>query len=346
MSTETTTAVTTTEAPSGGLDLFDAGQFGRAVELAKQLSTASGFVPRHLLGNPGACLGVVSLAAAWRVNPFLLATASSDIHGKLLWEAKAIQAGIERSGAIHGRLSFRFIGDWGKIRGKFTMRESARKDENGRAGMYAVPAWNPSDEEGLAVEVSGTPAGSSEPIVTTTYLKACHPRNSTLWATDPETQCRYRATRNWGRLAVPGVMLGAVAVDEFEPPQEINITAAGSDAPAKPTAGARLAAKMAEAKAETKPEPKPEPAPAEPSQAESAPHDHEPARIPYKLASALAATAAAGIERTDLLLWLIARGTLTDGQKLDDMPQNVIDYLAEHPDKAAGAIKAWKAQPF
>ncbi|NLF19178.1 MAG: hypothetical protein GX595_18265, partial [Lentisphaerae bacterium] len=111
-------------------------------------------------------------------------------------------------------------------------------------------------------------------------------------------------------------------------------------------AGARLAAKMAEAKAETKPEPKPEPAPPDPSPAESAPHDHEPARIPYKLASALAATAAAGIERTELLLWLISRGTLTDGQKLDDMPQNVIDYLAEHPDKAAGAIKAWKAQPF
>lgn len=343
MGNEPTTAVTTTDAPTGGLDLFDAGQFGRAVELAKQLSTASGFVPKHLLGNPGACLGVVSLAAAWRVNPFLLATASSDIHGKLLWEAKAIQAGIERSGSIHGRLSFRFIGDWGKIRGKFTMRESARKDENGRAGMYAVPAWSPSDEEGLAVEVSGIPAGDSAPVVTTTYLKACHPRNSTLWATDPETQCRYRATRNWGRLAVPGVMLGAVAVDEFEPPQEINITAAGSDAPAKPTAGARLAAKMAEAKADANPEPAPAPGPAP---VETEPLNPEPAKVPYKLASALAATAAAGIERTDLLLWLVSRGTLAEGQKLEEVPQNVVDYLAEHPQKAADAVRAWKAQPF
>lgn len=145
-----------------------------------------------------------------------------------------------------------------------------------------------------------------------------------------------KATRK-ARAWLYGTLTGTEA-PEGEAEDVVDVTARGTDAPPAATASRRLAAKRAEAK--------PEPAPAEPAPAETVPADPAPAKVPFRLASALAATAAAGIERTDLLLWLISRGTLTNGQKLEDVPQNVIDYLAEHPDKAADAVKAWKDQPF
>ena len=64
MSEELQTYTAPTAPAVRDLDLFDETVFGRAIALAQQLSTATGFVPRHLLGNPGACLGVVSLASA------------------------------------------------------------------------------------------------------------------------------------------------------------------------------------------------------------------------------------------------------------------------------------------
>jgi len=206
--------------PRRELDLFDGGQFASALALAQQLSTATGFTPKLFLGNPGACLAIVTLAHAWRISPFSLAACCAEVppgSGKLCIGATAIQAGIERSGAIAGRLTFTPIGDWSKIQGKFVMRDGRRQDENGQAKQYAAPAWNVADEEGLAIDVTGTPASGTEPVTVRCYLKACQPRNSTLWATDPETQCRYRATRNWARLVTPAVMLGATAADEYEP---------------------------------------------------------------------------------------------------------------------------------
>ncbi len=312
------------------LDLFDENVCNRAIALAQQLSTATGFVPRHLLGNPGACLGVVSLASAWRVNPFLLASSSADVHGKLVWEAKAIQAGIERSGAVIGRLSYKYIGDWSKVRGKFTMRASASaKGEDGAPKQYAVPAWTQADEEGLAIEVTGTPAGESQPVTTTTYLKACHPRNSTLWATDPETQCRYRATRNWGRLVVPGVMLGATAMDEYEPQAERDITGQVTVAPA-PGAAERLTRKKADAEAALKAEPV-----ADAPKGERA--------TPVTMTSVLAAIDATKVPRGVIVRYLQAQGKLAAGQGLDNLihDQALMRAIYERPADLAASVKAW-----
>lgn len=327
------TAITTAPRASTELDLFDAGQFGRAMELAKALSTATGWVPKHLLGNPGACLGIVSLSAAWRVNPFLLAAASSDIHGKLLFEAKAVQAGIERCGALKGRLTFAYIGDWDKIAGKFTMVDSQRqKDDNGTPTKYARPAWRQEDEEGLAIEVTGTPAGSDEPVTVRTLLKACHPRNSTLWATDPATQARYRATRNWARLAMPGVMLGAVSQDEYEAPREIDVTADATDQPAEKPAPPIVRKRRA---------PKAEPA------AEGAAVDTKPpadATAETKLVSVLAAIDSTRTPRGLAVKYLQSIGKLPPDRGLDGLTdQGTMRAIHERPADFARAVSEWDA---
>lgn len=331
------TAIVAAQRPGTELDLFDETQFGRAMELAKALSSATGWVPRHLLGNPGACLGIVSLSSAWRVNPFLLAAASSDVHGKLLFEAKAVQAGIERSGALKGRLQFAYIGDWDRLAGKFTMVDSARKqDENGNAQKYAKPAWRPEDEEGLAIEVTGTPAGSEEPVTVRTLLKACHPRNSTLWATDPATQARYRATRNWARLAMPGVMLGAVSQDEYDGPGEINVTAQGSDAPAPAKEAPPIIRKPRTPKAE----------PAAPVQAAASKAD--PSANPEaetKLVSVLAAIDSTRTPRGLAVRYLQAHGKLEAGRGLDALTdQPTMRAIHERPGDFARAVSEWEAE--
>ena len=324
MAENQTTAVVLSN--SRELDLLDPNQMTGALKLAELMSTAAGWVPKHLLGNQGACLGIVSLSAAWRVNPFLLAAATSDVHGKLLFEAKAVQAGIERSGAMAGRLSFEYVGDWGKLRNRFEMKPG-RPDKDNKPTTYAVPAWRPEDEKGLAIIVRGVPAGATEPAEDITYLAACHPRNSTLWATDPETQCRYRATRNWARKCLPGVMLGAITSDEYEPPAEINVTPAGSDRPAPES---RLKAKRAQA-AEATVAPTPE------AQGEVK-AEAKPAAVPYKLEAAIAAMDAKGTPRDFLLAWLRHRGTLAANQGIADLPQDAIAYMVEHPDDVARAV--------
>jgi len=311
--------------PRRELDLFDNAQFGQALQLAQQLSTATGFVPRHLLGNPGACLGIVSLADAWRVNPFLLAASSSDVHGKLLFEAKAVQAGIERSGAIVGRLTFTLVGDWSKIQGRFALRQG----KDGQSS-YPAPAWQSADEEGLAIDVTGTPAGSADPVTERCWLKACHPRNSTLWATDPATQCRYRATRNWARLVVPGIMLGAVSSDEYEAmPETTQEPKAATIAPAYTAAvdavKARKTAAVPAPATATPPKPKESPAPFHPLQALAA---MKAVDLPEDLATA----------------YLRATGALGKTDTIQQARQQILANIVERPADLKAAASEWLDQ--
>lgn len=222
--TKTTAVATTTPQPVAlscpdvsALDLWDDRQLALGLKIAELMSRAAGVVPRHLIGNIGGCLAVACQAKAWRMNPFMVALASSQVHEKLLYEGKLVHAAIESSGILAGPLTYESVGDWGKVRGKFRIAESQKKtDDNGKPAKYAVPAWADKDEEGLAVIVRGTLRGEAEPRARRTFLAACYPRNSTLWATDPEQQIRYRAARDWARAHAPGVMLGVVTPDEHD----------------------------------------------------------------------------------------------------------------------------------
>lgn len=316
MGTETTTAVTT-RAQSLPADTFGADMrltsLRSAVEFA-EIVAKSGLAPKGM--NPEAIVIAMQMGYEVGLSPLQAIQNIASINGRPAIWGDACLALIRASGHL----------------------ESITEVETGKPGA---------DDWGYTCTVKR--AGYAEASETFTVADA---KRAGLWGKPgpwtqyPRRMLRFRARgfilRDQFGDVLKGLRTAEEAMDE-----PINVTDMGSDAPAepkpaKPTAGARLAAKMAEAKAD----PKPEPAPTEPAPAETVPSDPEPAKVPFRLASALAATAGAGIERTDLLLWLVSRGTLNDGQKLEDMPQNVIDYLAEHPAKAADAVKAWKAQPF
>lgn len=188
--------------------MFDDKLYDRTTSIAARMADAAGFVPKHLLGKPASCYAVVMRAIVWGLDPFAVANATYPVNDKIGFEGKLCHAILERSGAFDGRIKYEMIGDWSKVQGKFTMKESAKKDENGFAKKYAARNWTDADEEGLGVKVIATIKGEVVPEVFTFMLKQAQPRNSTLWATDPVTQIKYLAIRRFANVVVPDIFMG------------------------------------------------------------------------------------------------------------------------------------------
>jgi len=234
--------------PSGALNLFDWQTLKAAYKLASIMATAKGFVPAAFEGKPGPCMGALCIAHTWAMNPFLVMAGMATVHDKLVLEGKLVQAAVETSSLMVGRLTFKFYGDWKRIQGKFKLVESQKaRDESGQPKRYPVAAWRVEDEQGLGVTVSGMLKGESEPATLDVDLLSCHPRNSTIWATDPQQQIIYTATRRWARRHTPQIMLGVYTRDELEEGAVIDVTPRASEQTQEPADD--LAAKLAEARA-------------------------------------------------------------------------------------------------
>jgi hypothetical protein len=260
MSEQTQTALTkpmkTNE--SGMLDLFDPPTFQAAYQMSTMMSKAVGFMPAELINNPGACMGALCLSHSWGMNPFMVGQCLASVHGKLMPEGKLIHAAIDNSPMLDSRLKFDFYGDWSKVQGNFRMIESKGKtDESGRAKTFPAPAWRDEDEKGCGVKITGNIKGEKEPAVLNVDLRACHPRNSTLWATDPQQQIIYAGVRKWARRCLPQIMLGVYSPEEMAETGEVSLTPNGPIQAETVQADdfSDLKEQMAKPKAETKPKP-------------------------------------------------------------------------------------------
>ncbi|HEX7049863.1 MAG TPA: recombinase RecT [Longimicrobiales bacterium] len=191
---------------------FDDRLFDRARIIAKYISEAQGFTPPHLVGKPQACFAVVVRALTWRLDPYAVAMATYQTPGgRVGFEGKLCQAIIENSGKLDGPLKFEYYGDWSRVLGKF-------KIVDGGKGRYPAPTWTDADAAGLGIKVTGHIKGELDPRELTLDLVQCHPRNSTLWATDPKTQIHYTAVRRFGSAAVPSLFMGVPFDWEDAPP--------------------------------------------------------------------------------------------------------------------------------
>lgn len=198
--------------------VLDEGNMNRLFALAEMMSSGRATLPKHLQGNKGDCLAVAMQATQWRMNPFAVAQKTHLVNGTLGYEAQLVIAVINNSGAITDRLNWEWFGPWEKIVGKFKQVESrTKKDDDGHAKKYIVPAWEPKDEEGLGVFVRATVKGEAHPRELVLLMTQARTRNSTLWTEDPKQQLAYLAAKRWGRLHTPDVMLGVYTPDELEP---------------------------------------------------------------------------------------------------------------------------------
>lgn len=183
--------------------MLDDRLFERCKLMAKYMSSAEGFMPRHLIGNQEACFAVVNRALAWNLDPFAVAACTYQTpNGRVGFEGKLISAVLSATGRLVGPVRHRHFGDWAKIQGRFKKARSQKGHE------YAAPDWKPEDEIGLGVEISATVRGEAEPRTLSLLLVQAYPRNSTLWALDPMTQIVYLATRRFANLAAPDLVMG------------------------------------------------------------------------------------------------------------------------------------------
>lgn len=205
--------------------------YERVSAIAVRMSKADGITPKHLLGKPEACFAIVTRAITWKLDPFAVAMATYQTPGGSIgFEGKLVHAIIENSQRLEpgsGGVSFEYYGDWAKVQGRFTIRESSKTDGDGKPRKYAAATWTDDDaiKGQCGVVVKATLRGESKAREFRFDLVQAQPRNSTLWATDPKTQLGYTAVRRFASAVVPALLMGVPfdVEDNATPPErEIN----------------------------------------------------------------------------------------------------------------------------
>ncbi|RYZ02275.1 MAG: hypothetical protein EOO24_14505 [Comamonadaceae bacterium] len=227
-----------------GQDLVLHGDyFDKVDRLANIMSKAKGAVPRHLLGNPGACFSVALTAVRANFDPFGVARKTwMGPDETIKYESQLVIALINNSGLLAERLRWEYFGDWSKILGRFERRQTKKKDNqgnlrtdaNGEVATYLAKTWSDADEKGLGVRCIARLKGEAEPRITELLMAQAITRNSTLWVEDPKQQIGYLSGFRWGRLHTPEAIMGIYSPDEdFEPPRDMGpADVVGADAAA------------------------------------------------------------------------------------------------------------------
>lgn len=153
---------------------------GDMIDFAKIMCKSDVAIPKHLRGNPGACLSVAMRARAWRFDPFAVATKTYAVNDILAYESQLINAVINRHAPIHGRLVPRYSG-----MGDTRQCIIEATDNDGQVLIYESPR-----------------------------IKDISPKNSPLWKSDPDQQLFYYSSRAWSRRYFPELLLGVYDVEE------------------------------------------------------------------------------------------------------------------------------------
>jgi hypothetical protein len=165
-----------------------------AMQLAKMMAN-SNFVPAHLRGKEGDCMAVLMISMRWGMDPFAVALKTYFMKDGAppAFEAQLVNAVVNSSNALSGRLRVQWEGEGEKLR-------------------TTVSGYLRADPDDLKVR--------TQSIARVTV------RNSPLWKTDPEQQHAYLLTRAWARLYCPEVLLGVYTPDEMDidPERARNVT--------------------------------------------------------------------------------------------------------------------------
>lgn len=151
-----------------------------------QLMAKAKILPAHLHGNPGNCLAVITMAQSWNMNPIMVGLKTSVIPKKgggetLMFEGQLVNAAINRSAYLQGRLKFELSGE----------------------GAETVCV------------VRGRLKGESEDRTVTVGMPAT--QNSPLWKGnqgDKEQQLTYLGARVWCRRHLPEILLGVYTPED------------------------------------------------------------------------------------------------------------------------------------
>ena len=153
------------------------------LEFAKLMSVSDVAVPKHLRGNPGACLSIVTQALEWRMSAFSVANKSYSVNDRLAYESQLVHAVVEARAPLQRRLRDRYAGEGAK----------------------------------RTCTVIGHFKNEPDPVeYTSPEIGSITPKNSPLWKSDPDQQLWYYSVRAFARRYCPDVLLGIYAEDELE----------------------------------------------------------------------------------------------------------------------------------
>ena len=161
-----------------GLAIKDMSQL---LEFAKIMAIGGVSVPKHLRGNPGACIAVCLQAIEWGMSPFAVANKSYSVNDRLAYEAALIHAVLLKRAPIKGRPKFEYLGE-------------------GQRRQCRVSARLIDDD--MTVDYTSPPIGD---------IKT---QNSPLWKADPDQQLGYFAIRSLARRHFPDTLLGVIEREE------------------------------------------------------------------------------------------------------------------------------------
>lgn len=225
--------------------VLDKDVYDRVWAMAGHMARSPGLVGPHLLGNQDACFSVILVAMDFRLSPYMVAknTFSAgrvEVNGKwvpgsLGFNSALVFAICEASGRLDGPPKLEYFGDWTKVMGKHQLVESTKKDENNFPRKIARATYTPEDEEGLGVVVKLRLKGEEASRDFTFLLRQAHPRNSTLWATDPMTQLGYAALRRAVNTRAPQILMGLPFEDDVPQQQYVGPEQAKDVTPYTPT---------------------------------------------------------------------------------------------------------------
>jgi hypothetical protein len=162
----------------GGIIMPD--RLGDMIEFAQVMCKADLAIPKHLRGNPGACLAVAMRARAWRMDPFAVATKTYAVNDILAYESQLVTSVINRHAPIKGRLVPRYVG----------------------AGPDRQCILEPETHDGQVLPYESP------------KVKDIGVKNSPLWKNDPDQQLFYSSARAWARRYFPELLLGVYDPEE------------------------------------------------------------------------------------------------------------------------------------
>lgn len=200
--------------------LLDTGRFEQMQRAAKALmcttlfnDTVRGKSPEECFSN---LLVIFDYADRWKVPAVMLAQCASIVHGKLMWEGKAIAAAMQATLGVE--LHYHWVGERGG-------------DE------YRVYVWD-QDFATMSEEVLASLAPGKYPRGTRmidgsvaewrTFQKDNRSPNPAWTGRATQNQLAYRGAREWARLYASATMLGVYGDDEFSAVEErmANVTPA------------------------------------------------------------------------------------------------------------------------
>lgn len=194
---DVTGAIAVTE---GGISFRNATE---VMEYAKMMAVSGSAVPKHLRGQPGACLGIIDDAIRFGISPYALARKSYFVNDNLAYEAQVIAAVMLKLAPLAERpdVSYKGEGDTRQcvITGKFV---------DGKVQVYESPKFS-----------------------------RITPKNSPLWKSDPDQQLAYYSLRAFGRRHCPDVILGMYDIEEMAAARARDVTPEGTGLAARLSGG-------------------------------------------------------------------------------------------------------------